>query len=155
MELEYESLKNELLRLLDSNKTWVLATSDGVRVSARAMSVVHDDLTLYFQTNRHFEKCNQMAKNQNVALCCANASVEGIAYEVGTWEDNPAVKEVYIEHHKGSYELYGTLPGQVVIKVVPHYAVFWKYIGGEPARDFLHIPEERAERLFYFEQYSK
>ena len=65
------------------------------------------------------------------------------------------MKKVYVEHHEGSYDLYGTLPGQVVIKVVPHYAVFWKYIDGEPARDFLYITEKRAERLFYFEQYPE
>ncbi len=130
MELEYKSLKNELERILDTNKVWVLASSDGQRVSARSMSIVHDGIDVYFQTNKHFDKYDQMMQNESVALCCANVSVEGVARDVGSWEDNPAMKQVYIEHHKGSFDLYGPLPGQVVIKVVPHYAVFWKYVGG-------------------------
>ncbi len=153
MELEYESLKNELLRFLDANKVWVLASSDGSRVSARSMSIVHDGIDIYFQTNRDSDKYRQMMQNQNVALCCANVSIEGIAADVGTWEDNVAIKALYLQHHKGSYEAYSALPGQVVIKVVPRSAVSWKYIDGKPARDFLYLDDKRAERLFYFDQY--
>jgi len=155
MELEYESLKNELLRVLDANKVWVLASSDGSRVSARSMSIVHDEIDVYFQTNRDSDKYRQMMQNENVALCCANVSVEGVAVDVGTWEDNLAMKALYIQHHKGSYEAYGALPGQVVIKIVPHYVVFWKYIDGKPVRDFLYVVDKKAERLFYFDQYPK
>jgi general stress protein 26 len=155
MKLDYENLKNELMQVLDKNKIWVLATSDGSRVSARSMSVVHDGLDIYFQTSRHFEKYAQMMQNSNVALCCSNVSIEGFAADVGSWEDNLAAKERYIEQHKGSYDTYGTQPGQVVIKVVPHYVVFWKYIDGQPVRDFLYLAEQRAERFFYFEQYPE
>jgi general stress protein 26 len=153
MELEYESLKDELLRFLDANKIWVLASSNGSRVSARSMSIVHDGIDIYFQTNRDSDKYMQMMQNQSVALCCANASIEGIASDVETWENNGAMKALYIRHHKGSYDAYGALPGQVVMKVVPHYAVFWKYIDGKPARDFLYLADKRAERLFYFDKY--
>ncbi|MGC9394626.1 MAG: pyridoxamine 5'-phosphate oxidase family protein [Anaerolineae bacterium] len=153
MELEYESLKNELLQALEKNKVWVLATSDGSRVSARSMSIVHDGLDIYFQTSRHFDKYAQMMQNSNVALCCSNVSIEGVASDVGSWEDNPAAKERYLKQHKGSYDAYGTQPGQVVIKVVPHYVVFWKYIDGQPVRDFLYLVDRKAERLFYLEQY--
>lgn len=153
MELEYESLKNELLRVLDANKVCVLASSDGSRVSARSMSIVHDGIGIYFQTSRHLEKYRQMTQNENVALCCANVSIEGIASDVGTWEDNPAMKALYIRHHKGSYDAYGTSPGQVVMKVVPRYAVFWKYIDGKPVRDFLYLEDKKAERLHYFDQF--
>jgi general stress protein 26 len=152
MKLDYENLKNELLQALDKNKIWVLATSDGSRVSARSMSIVHDGLNIYFQTSRHFEKYTQIMQNSNVALCCSNVSIEGVASDVGNWEDNPTVKERYIQQHKGSYDTYGTLPAQVVIKVVPHYVVFWKYIDGQPTRDFLYLVEQKAERLFYFDQ---
>ena len=155
MKLDYETLKNELLQALEKNKVWVLATSDGSRVSARSMSIVHDGFDIYFQTSRHFEKYTQMMQNGNVALCCSNVSIEGVASDVGSWEDNAAVKELYIKQHKGSYDTYGTLPWQVVIKVVPHHVVFWKYIDGKPARDFLYLGEQRAERHFYFEQYPE
>ena len=74
---------------------------------------------------------------------------------MGSWEDNPAAKARYIEQHKGSYDTYGTSPGQVVIKVVLHYVVFWRYIDGQPVRDFLYLADQKAERLFYFDQYPK
>ncbi len=155
MELDYESLKNELLKALDANKIWVLATSDGSRVSARSMSIVHDGFDIYFQTSRHLEKYAQLTQNSNVALCCSNVSIEGVAIDAGSWEDNPAARELYSKQHKGSYDAYGTSPGQGVIKVVPYYVVFWKYIDGQPARDFLYLTEQKAERLFYFDQYPK
>lgn len=151
MELEYEYLKNELLRNLEANKVWILASSDGERVSARSMSVVHNGLEVYFQTSRSFAKYRQMSRNGNVALCCSNVSIEGIAHEIGAWDTVPAMRDLYIRHHRGSYEAYGALPDQVVMKVVPHYAVIWKYIDGKPARDFLYIAEARAERAFYLE----
>ncbi len=155
MEIDYEGLKSELLKVLDTNKVWILATSDGSRVSARSMSVVHNGIDIYFQTSRLLEKYAQIMQNNNVALCCANVSIEGVAFDVGSWEDNPPAKALYIEAHTGSYDAYHTSPGQVVIKVVPHYVVFWKYIDGQPARDFLYLTERKAERLFYFDQYPK
>jgi len=155
MEIDYAGLKNELLKALDTNKVWILATSDGRRVSARSMSIVHDGVDIYFQTSRNFEKYAQMMQNNHIALCCSNVSIEGIAADVGGWEDNPAAKALYISQHKGSYDTYGNQPGQVVIKIVPHYVVFWKYIDGQPARDFLYLTEQKAERLFYFDQYPK
>ena len=155
MEIEYEGLKNELLKALDTNKVWILATSDGSRVSARSMSIVHDGADIYFQTSRLLEKYAQIMQNSNVALCCANVSIEGVAFDVGSWENNAVAKALYIKHHKGSYDTYSTAPGQTVIKVVPHYAVFWKYIDGQPARDFLYLTEQKAERLFYFDQHPK
>lgn len=155
MEIDYESLKNELLKALDTNKVWILATSDGSRVSARSMSIVHDGVDIYFQTSRLLEKYAQMTQNSNVALCCANVSIEGVAFDAGSWDDNPVARELYITHHKGSYDTYRTSPGQTVIKVVPQYVVFWKYIDGQPARDFLYLTEHKAERLFYFDQYPK
>jgi general stress protein 26 len=153
MKLDYETLKNELLQALDKNKIWTLATSDGSRVSARAMSIVHDGLDIYFQTGRQLEKYAQMMQNSNVALCCGNVSIEGVAADVGRWADNLAAQELYIRQHKGSYDAYGAQPGQVVIKVVPRYVVFWKYVDGQPVRDFLYLTEQRAERLVYFEQF--
>ena len=151
MELEFEDLRDELLRFLDGNKTWVLATSDGRRVSARSMSIIHVGADIYFQTDRRFEKYRQMMQNGNVALCCSNVSIEGLASDIGPWKDNLELKELYLEHHKGSFEAYGSLASQVVIKITPHYAVFWKYIGGKPARDFLYLAEKKAERQLYLE----
>ncbi len=155
MEIDYAGLKNELVKAFDTNRVWILATSDGSRVSACSMSIVHDGVHIYFQTSRLLEKYAQIMQNSNVALCYANVSIEGVAFDVGNWEDNPEAKTLYLKHHRGSYEAYSTSPGHVVIKVVPHYAVFWKYIDGQPARDFLYLTEQKAERLFYFDQYPK
>ena len=152
MNLDYEILKTELLQALDDHKIWVLASSDGKRVSARSMSIIHNDLDIYFQTSRKFDKYAQLVHNPHVALCWSNISIEGLAYDLGPWEENLDMRGIYIQHHRGSYEAYGTLPEQVVVKVVPNYVVFWKYIEGQPVRDFLYISEKRATREFYLKQ---
>jgi general stress protein 26 len=155
MEIAYRKLEDELLGALESNHIWVLATTDGSIVSARSMSIVSSGLDIYFQTHRDFKKMHQISENGNVALCFSNISIEGEAFVTGSWEDVPEIKEIYISHHPRSYELYGKMPGQVVVKVVPRNAVFWKYINGEPVREFLYITEKRAERLVYFDQYPR
>jgi len=152
MEIDYNELKHELFRLLDINKVWILASSDGSRVSARAMSIIREDEVIYFQTGSDSVKYQQMIQNKHVALCYANVSIEGTARDMGNWEANKALRELYIQHHKGSYDTYGKLPVQVVMQVIPHLAVFWKYLEGAPVRDFLYLTEKKAERLFYLEQ---
>lgn len=151
MELDYKQLKKEFDQIFKNNGIWFLATSDGSRVSCRAMSIIYDGSHIYFQTSKQLDKYKQLVKNNHIALCCSNVSVEGIAYDIGVWENNPQIKELYIRHHKGSYDAYGTAHDQVVIKIVPQYAVFWKYIDGSPARDFLYIDQKKAERHFYFD----
>ena len=113
------------------------------------MSIINDGLNIYFQTNKCYIKYQQMKKNKNVALCYNNISIEGTAEEIGNWaeEKNSNILKLYKAYHQGSYDAYGSLEGQVVYKVVPKMIKLWKYISGEPIREFIYVDEKRAERL--------
>jgi general stress protein 26 len=149
MELNYKELENEVMGALEKNPVWVLSTSSDGYVTSRPMSIVHIGLDVYFQTNKCYIKHKQMNKNKQVALCCQNYTIEGIAGDIGDWRDekNTELMELYKSRHRNSFEKYGMLEGQVVYRVTPTKVKMWKYINGEPVREVLHVNEQRAERL--------
>ena len=149
MRIDYEELKKEVLESLDHNKIWVLSTEAEHKVTSRSMSIVHRGLQIYFQTNECYVKSEQMQKNNNVALCTGNISIEGAAEAIGSWRDekNKELMELYASVHPGSFEAYGMLEGQVVYEVTPKLVKLWKYIDGTPIRQNLLVEEETAQQL--------
>jgi general stress protein 26 len=149
MNVNYNHLEQEVIKALEENKIWVLSTSENDIVTSRTMSIVNEGVNIYFQTNKCYIKSQQMKKNNNVALCYNNISIEGVAEEFGDWteEKNYHLLELYKKNHQGSYDAYGNLEGQVVYKVVPKVIKLWKYIKDEPIREFLYVAEKRAESL--------
>ena len=149
MEVEYDALKEEVVRFLDQHKVLFLATCADGRVTARAMSCVYVGLALYFQTGRDSVKFAQIVQNPRVALCAANIAIEGVA-AIGEHPLHPASEQfatLYKEHHPGSFNAYSRLEGEVVIRVDPTRVAFWKYDGeGKPYREFLYVGEGRAAR---------
>ena len=152
MEIDYESLKNEVIEFLDQHKILVFATCAANRVTARAMSCVHKGLTIYFQTGTTSVKFKQLAQNPNVALCAANVQIEGVARIRKHPLDPSNVEfiEAYKTHHLGSFQTYSHLKSNVVIEVEPRLITFWKYDADhKPYREFLYVDEQRAEREYY------
>lgn len=149
MRIDYEKLKNEVIFNLENNRTWVLSTASDGNVSSRSMSIINKGLDIYFQTNKCYIKHNQMNKNNNVALCFNNISIEGVAEEIGDWKDekNKELMELYKSVHLSSFNAYGLLDGQVVYKVTPKKIKIWKYIDGKPIRQNLYVNEQLAEEL--------
>lgn len=149
MNINYNDLQREVIKELEKNKIWILSTSENDIVTSRAMSIINEGLNIYYQTNKCYLKHEQMKKNKNVALCYNNISIEGIAEEIGNWtqEKNSHILELYKNNHQGSYDAYGSLEGQVVYRVVPKVIKLWKYVNGEPIREFLYVDEKRAERF--------
>ena len=149
MEINYENLENEVIEMLEKNSIWVLSTSLNDYVTSRPMSIIHIGLNIYFQTNKGYIKHEQMSINKQISLCCQNISIEGIAEEIGDWNDesNAEILELYKSKHIGSYNQYGSLNGQVVYKVIPIKIKLWKYVDREPIREILFVNEQRAERL--------
>lgn len=151
-EMNYEDLRNEVLKLLDSNKYMVLATCSHNRVTARTMSIVHKDLKLYFQTGRSFVKSKQISENPNVALCAGNMQIEGTASGKGHPhdEDNAAFLDLYRENHKTAYDRYSGLEDEIVFEVCIKSVALWKYMpeGDRPYRDFLDVAGEKAHREY-------
>jgi uncharacterized pyridoxamine 5'-phosphate oxidase family protein len=149
MTIDYETLREEVLRFLDEHKVLFLATSADDRVTARAMSCVHVGLEIYFQTSNKSVKFTQLVKNPKVALCAANIAIEGVA-TIGKHTmdpENEQFVELYKEHHLGAFNAYSRLEGSVVIRVDPMLVIFWKYDDeGGPYREILRVSEGRAER---------
>jgi uncharacterized pyridoxamine 5'-phosphate oxidase family protein len=100
MTIDYETLREEVLRFLDEHKVLFLATSADDRVTARAMSCVHVGLEIYFQTSNKSVKFTQLVKNPKVALCAANIAIEGVA-TIGKHTMDPE-NEQFVELYKAS-----------------------------------------------------
>ena len=151
--LDFEKAKNEVIEILEKNRIWVLATSLNDKVTSRSVSIINCELTIYFQTSKSFEKYKEISKNKNVSLCYFNVSIEGLAYDIGSWndEENREILNIYKEIHPDSYKNYGLLKNEVIIKIVPQKITIWKYIDGKPYRDYIYVPEKKAFRELYQE----
>jgi len=150
-EIDYETLRSEVIDLLDRHKTMVLATSASDRVTARSVSCVHKDLKIFFQTDKNFLKYKQMAHNPNVAFCAGNMQIEGTAKVKGHPLDknNKEFRELFKKEHLGSFEKYSNMKDEVVIEVEPKLVTLWKYEGPQPLRDFLYVLNRKAKREYY------
>lgn len=151
MEIDFDTLKSEILKLLDKNNVMVLATCCNDRVTARAVSCVHKKLKLIFQTGKTSLKYEQMIKNKNVALCAANMQMEGIATFKGhsTAPHNKEFISLFKKLCPMAFERYSRLKDEVVVEVVPALITLWKYDEqSRPFRDILDISKKRACREY-------
>lgn len=151
MELPFEDAADEFTRFLDKTDHMVLATSENDRVTARMMSFVHDGIELFFQTDAEFLKTRQMRSNPLVAICQNHVQIEGTAQELGhpSSENCSRFIELYREKHPGSYSRYSTRPQNTVFRVFPNRVMLWKYIHGEPYRDWIDFENKKAWREAY------
>lgn len=149
MELQYDSLENEIFEALGESKLIVLATSYKDKVTARSMSCLIYNKRIYFQTSTAFEKYEQLSRNPKVALCVNNIAIEGIAHikKHPFAETEFAVR--YKEKHSSSYDAYSHMRTAVVIEVEPTFVTLWKYENGQPFRDFLDCIKKCAYREIY------
>jgi len=149
MDINYETLEKEIILSLEKNKIWILSTSNKDYVTSRSMSIINKGLDIYFQTNKCYIKYTQMQENKNVSLCLNNISIEGTVEEIGKWKDekNNELMELYKSTHKGSFDSYGLLDGQVVFKVKAKTIKLWKYIDGKPFRETLYVDQKIAKQL--------
>jgi hypothetical protein len=149
MTIDYETLKSEILGLLNDHPTMALATSAGGRTTCRMMSCVADGLIVYFQTSLGSLKYEQIAANPNVALCFGNASLEGAAEILGHPLAEPGFRALYEARHPGSFRAYSFLEDERVVRVTPRLVFLWKYIDGKPCREILDPALRTAERIWF------
>ena len=98
-----------------------------------------------------FQKVEQIQKNPKVAVCVGNLQVEGMAEFTGhpLKANNAEFSENYRKKHPKPFERYGSLKGEVVIRIRPSLFTFWKYIDGKTCRDYLEVKNHNAYRVFY------
>ena len=149
--LDVDVLENEIIAVLGREKSIVLATCSNEQVTARAVSHINMGLDILFQTDMKFKKVEQMQRNPKVALCVGNLQVEGIAEFAGHLSDanNMEFCDIYRKKHPKPFERYGSLPGEVVIRVRPSLFTFWKYMDSKPCRDYLEVQNRKAYIVFY------
>ena len=148
--LDYFQAEREAVDFISQNNKMVLATCSDQRVTARMISIIHDGMRIFCQTDRNFIKYRQITENPNVALSAGNIQIEGIAKITGHPSENRFFAETYQLAHPSSYEKYSHLKDEVVIEIIPHLVTFWKYSDGQkPYRDFIDVKKKEACREYY------
>lgn len=147
--LDYESLCNELICKLDSEKIVVLATSADNKVTARAMSPVNDGLKIMLQTGKNSEKAIQMSINPIVALSFSNVQIEAVASPLGHPLDkrNARFVELYRQKFPNYFEAYTAHSNEILYQFQISKATFYKYIDGNPCKEVIDVIENKAVRI--------
>ncbi|MDR2901815.1 MAG: pyridoxamine 5'-phosphate oxidase family protein [Lactobacillales bacterium] len=136
--MEYSEAIAKIEKLLEATKFAVLATANkqGV-VSASQMCLINDGLSVYFQTDKTFEKIKNITENPNIALNLGAYYFKGTAKIIGHPTDFPAFIEKIKKKHLKTYENYTNLPNEVLIQVDLTECKIW---GADASKD-LHAQE--------------
>lgn len=124
----------DVLQVLEYEKTLNLATCAGDRVTIRPMSHVNDGLTVFFQTGEDSLKVAQIQQNPSVAMCVGTYEIEGKASIIGhpMAVENQFFVEMLKAKHPSAYERWSSCDDEVVIKVEPRKIRQWRYIDDKP-----------------------
>lgn len=116
--MEYKKIIERIVELLEKTKYVVLATSNkkGV-VSASKVSIVNDDLKVYFQTDKRFEKIQNIKENENIAINIDSIYFKGNAKIIGLANNNKMFVKKMKEKHIYAYENYTNLPNEVLVEI--------------------------------------
>jgi len=147
----FKQEKERFERFLDQHAVWILATVAQNDISARSMSIIHQESKIYFQTDTCFEKYRHIRENPHVALCCANYQVKGLAKILGhgTAEENAGLMAHYQKVHPDSYRRYSNRKNQRLIEFEPETIQIWDYINHEPYITRVNLVMQTAETLKY------
>ncbi|MCL2531808.1 MAG: pyridoxamine 5'-phosphate oxidase family protein [Oscillospiraceae bacterium] len=125
---------DDVIAVLEKEKTLTLATSADNRVTTRQMSHVNEGLAVYFQTGAHYLKIQQIKANPNVAMSVGGYELEGVATLIGHPLDE--LNRFFIEKYQAKHPQYAkrwsALPNQVLVKVEVTLVRRWCYVNGEP-----------------------
>lgn len=141
--------KTALFDEIGESRKMVLSTSFEEYVTSRMMSIVITDGTFYFQTDRIFRKYEQLQKNEKVALCIDNISVEGRCRELGHPMENSVFLSLYEKHFPNSFKRYTGLADERLFAVKPTYIRKWIYENGESYEEIFDFESKTYEKKKY------
>jgi general stress protein 26 len=143
--LDYEVLKQNVISALENSNSIVLATSSNNRVTAREVYFASNDFRIFFITSKAYDKCKQIEKNNNVALCLGNIQMEGIATIKGhpNLAKNINEKNICLNKSREEFEPYFKYKNTVLIEVVVSLVKLWNNRG----REYLDINKHEAYRV--------
>jgi len=121
-----------LLETLDRERTVILATCAGKRVTIRPMSHIRRGCDIYFQTGENSLKMRQIAENPSVAIACGTFEIEGEAAPQGRPLGDPWFAKAYRTKHPEPFARYSALPNEIIVKVTIRCVRQWQYVDGNP-----------------------
>ena len=142
-QLDFNECYNEIKEILEKEKSIVLCTSNGDKVSARTVFFAFYKDCIYFVTSKAYSKCKQIEKNPNVALCLLNLQVEGIALFIGHPKSDEN-KEIYNKCLKNCPEMdhYCKYKNTVLIEININKIGMWK-----KGREYIDLNKKNAYRI--------
>ena len=116
-EIVLEEEINKIDNLIKNTKFATIATSnkEGI-VSTAQMCIVNKGLTVYFQTDKTFEKIRNIYENNNIAFNIGAYNFKGKAQIVGKPIQNNDFIELIKQKHIDTYKSYTLLENEVLIK---------------------------------------
>lgn len=124
------SFNNEYIKFwqeFGESRTMVLSTSLNDRVTSRNMSMIILDEKFYFQTDKTFQKYEQLNSNPLVALCVDNIQIEGKCKEIGTPSDHIVFLEMFKKYFASSFKSYSYLDHERLFVIEPISIQRWIY----------------------------
>ncbi|MCM1525400.1 MAG: pyridoxamine 5'-phosphate oxidase family protein [Ruminococcus sp.] len=135
---ELQTFLTSLWKNIGDHGIMTLSTCAGDRITSRSMSVIVTGGKFYCQTDKNYLKFKQIEKNDNVALCFKNFSVEGKCRCIGTpLEDkNDFFARRFKKHFYGSYKAYSSLPSEILLEISPALIYSWSYTLTTPYMEY-------------------
>jgi general stress protein 26 len=145
-ELDFEKLREEKIKFLESHHTIIIATSHDNIVTARTVTYATERLDFYFMSWDHHEKILQIKENSNVALARDNISIKGLAEILGKPLDEKSKEgaEVTKKKHPKEFEIFCRVPGMIMVKVTPTYIKSWVRINNKFFIEHLDLKSKAA-----------
>ena len=125
--LSFQEAVELMFQKLGDSKIMALASSVNDYVMVRNVSCLFYDNKVWFKTDKHFRKTQQLYQNPRVALCWSGVQIEGIAENKGLVVDEPGRKfeALYKKHLWGSYNKYSHEDTEILIEVSPRFVEIW------------------------------
>lgn len=142
--LEYESTRNEVIKIIEQQKTIVIATSYKERVTARTVYCISNGLTVYFLTSKAYLKYKQIEKNPRVAACFDNVQLEGVTSILGhpNLEKNLAILR-NCPSFNDEFMYFAKYKNTVLIGIDIHFIEMWK----DGGRECIDVDKRESYRI--------
>lgn len=150
--MEFQIAVERMFHQLGDYKIMALASSVQDHVTVRNVSCVFYNDRIYFKTDKHFRKTQQLLKNPNVAMCWNGVQIEGTAKNKGLVIDEPGriFETKYKQYLWGSYNAYSHVDTEILIEVVPVFAEIWDQDqNGKGFQTFLDFKNKSVEVKYY------
>lgn len=162
IKIDYNQFKEEIVTLLQKQEFMYMATTDGDKVSNRAIRVITDDLIIWIMTSTNSRKFKQILVNPHVAFASANMQIDGevVRKHQVLDEANDRFHEVYKERYPKAYDLnskvYFKYSDMVVLEIFPTRFTLFKTKGpiDETFYEILDLEKKEAYRVMALDTQS-